>query len=80
MKEQILEKMIARAAEVFKIDAAKLNGKTHFKNDLKAKSANIVQITTYLEDEYDIEVPYMEFNRKPTFEDAAEFIELLIEG
>ncbi|MGD9211382.1 MAG: phosphopantetheine-binding protein [Desulfobacteraceae bacterium] len=80
MKDEILEKLIQRAAEVFNVDVQTLNGQTHFKNDLKAKSANIVQITTFLEDEFDVEIPYMEFNRKPTFDEAAEYIEMLIEG
>lgn len=80
MKDQILEVIIARAAEVFKVDAATLSGETRFEADLKAKSANIVQITTVLEDEYDIEIPYMDFKRKATFDEAAEFVEQLIEG
>ena len=80
MKEEILEKMIARAGEVFKVAPAELNGSTHFKNDLKAKSVQMVQVITYLEDEYDVEIPYMEMKRKATFDEAAGFIELLIEG
>lgn len=80
MKDQILEVIIERAAEVFKVDAATLSGATRFEADLKAKSANIVQITTVLEDEYDIEIPYMDFKRKATFDEAAEFVEQLIEG
>ena len=80
MQEEILEKLIERAAEVFKKDAAEFSGDTHFKNDLKPKSVEIVQITTFLEDEYDVEIPYMEFRRKATFAEAAEYIEQLVEG
>lgn len=80
MKEEILAKLIERAAEVFNIDAGQLSGETHFKNHLKAKSTQIVQVTTYLEDEFDVEVPYMEFKRKATFDEAAEYIEILVEG
>ena len=80
MKDEILEKLIQRAAEVFKKDANELNGDTRFKEDLNAKSANIVQVTTFLEDEFDVEIPYMEFKRKATFDEAAEYIEILIEG
>lgn len=80
MKEEVLEKMIERATEVFSIDKSKLSGGTHFKDDLKAKSVQIVQVTTFLEDEFDVEIPYMEFRRKATFEEAAEYIEQLIEG
>ncbi len=80
MREQILEAMIARAAEVFGLNASELSGSTHYDDDLKAKSGQIVQITTYLEDEYDVEIPYMEFRRKKTFDEAAAFIEQLIDG
>lgn len=80
MQDEILEKLIERAAEVFKKDASELNGDISFKDDLKAKSIQMVQVITYLEDEYDVEIPYMEIKRKATFGEAAEFIELLIEG
>ncbi|MFV0439587.1 MAG: acyl carrier protein [Desulfopila sp.] len=80
MKEEILAKMIARAAEVFNLTLTDLSGKTSFKDDLKAKSVQIVQVTTFLEDEFDVEIPYMEFKRKNTFDEAAEYIEQLIEG
>lgn len=80
MKEEILEKMIQRIADVFDTDPSGLSGGTNLKDDLKAKSAQIVKITTFLEDEYDVEVPYMEFTRKKTLEEAAEFIEQLVEG
>lgn len=80
MKEEVLAKIIERVAAVFNIDAFELNGDTHFQNDLKAKSAQMVKVTTFLEDEYDVEIPYMEFKRKVTIDQAAEFIELLVEG
>lgn len=80
MNEEILGVIINRAAEVFGVDASTLSGATDFDADLKAKSANIVLITTVLEDEYDIEIPYMEFKRKKTFQEAADFIEELVEG
>lgn len=80
MKEEILAKLIERAAEVFSVTKDELNGQTRFNEDLNAKSGNIVQITTFLEDEFDIEVPYMDFRRKKTFDEAAEYIEELVEG
>ncbi len=80
MNEEILDLIIKRAAEVFGVDESTLSGDTHFEDDLQAKSANIVLITTVLEDEYDVEIPYMEFRRKKTFQEAADFIEELVEG
>jgi acyl carrier protein len=80
MKEEVRDLIIERLAVVFNIDASELSGDTHFQNDLKAKSAQMVKVTTFLEDEYDVEIPYMEFKRKVTVDQAAEFIELLVEG
>lgn len=80
MNKEILELIINRAAEVFGVDADTLSGETQFEKDLQAKSANIVLITTVLEDAYDVEIPYMEFRRKKTFQEAADFIEELVEG
>ncbi len=79
LKEQIMEILIEKAVKMFGCDASTLGPDTNFKDDLGCKSANIVQFTTSLEDEFDIEVPYMEFNRKATFADAAEYVAELVE-
>ena len=73
-REQVMKILIEKAVKMFGVDPATLGPDTNFKEDLQCKSANIVQFTTSLEDEFDIEVPYMEFNRKATFADAAEFV------
>jgi len=80
MNVEILEFVMNRVATVFKVEVDTLNESTDFELNLKAKSADIVQVTTALEDEYDIEIPYMEFKRKKTIGEAVEFIEELIEG
>ncbi len=80
LKEEILGKIIKRAAEVFNKNPEELSEATRFAEDLKAKSVNIVQITTVMEVEYDIEIPYMEFRRKKTLGEAAEYIKSLVEG
>ena len=73
-REQVIQILVEKAAKMFGLDPSTLGPDTKFKDDLGCKSANIVQFTTTLEDEFDIEVPYMEFNRKATFADAAEYI------
>ena len=73
-REEVIQILVDRAAKMFGLDPATLGPETRFKEDLQCKSANIVQFTTTLEDEYDVEVPYMEFNRKETFADAADYI------
>ena len=73
-RDGVLQFIINLAARLFGKDASELGEDTSFTDDLHCKSANIVQFTTSLEDEYDIEVPYMEFNRKKTFGEAADYI------
>jgi acyl carrier protein len=73
-REEVINLLIQVAVRMFGCDPATLGPETSFKDDLQCKSANIVQFTTALEDEYDVEVPYMEFNRKATFAEAADYI------
>ncbi len=80
LKDQILEKMIQRAAAVFKKDPAELSAATEFVTDLKAKSVNYVQIITVIGDEFDVEIPFMEFRRKKTLGEAAEFVARICEA
>ncbi len=80
LKDEILEKIIERTAQVFKKEPADLSGDTRFKEDLNAKSVNVVQIITTLEADYDVQVNYMKLRRKETLGEAAEFVAELIEG
>jgi acyl carrier protein len=48
--------------------------------DLKAKSVNLVQIIAILEDAYDVQINFMEFRRKKTLGEAAEFVAQLCGG
>jgi acyl carrier protein len=80
LKDEILEKIIQRAAEIFKQDPGTLNAGTKFVEDLKAKSVNLVQIIAILEDAYDVQINFMEFRRKKTLGEAAEFVAQLCGG
>jgi acyl carrier protein len=80
LKDEILEKMIERAAVLFKKDPSELSADTRFVEDLKAKSVNYVQIITVIMDEFEVEIPFMDFRRKKTFGEAAEFVVELIGG
>jgi acyl carrier protein len=73
-KDEILEKIIQRAAELFKKSPSELTAETRFVEDLKAKSVNYVQIIAVLEDALDVEITFMEFRRKKTLGEAAEFV------
>ena len=80
LAEQILEVIVERCAQVFGKAATEFSATTRFAEDLGAKSMNIVQITTFLEDEYNVEIPYMEFKRMKTLGEAAAYVERLVEG
>ena len=46
---------------------------------LGMKSVNYSQLTTALEDEFDVEIPFMDFKRKKTIAEAADYIVQLVE-
>jgi acyl carrier protein len=73
VKDKVLAKIIERAGGIWGVDTSTLNGDTSFA-DLNPKSAHYSQITTFLEDAFDIEVPYMNFKRCKTFGDAAQYV------
>ncbi len=75
IRDEALEVLIKKAKSIFPaIDEATLGENTRFEEDLNCKSIHIVQFSAALEDEFDVEVPYMEFKRKATFGEAADFI------
>jgi acyl carrier protein len=80
LKDEILEKIIKRAAEIFKKELGELNADTKFVEDLKAKSVNMVQIIAVLEDAFDVQINFMEFRRKKTIGEAADFVASLVQG
>ena len=73
-QEEVIELLKKTAGDLFKIDPAALNGDTNFQDDLHCKSVDLVRITAALEDEYDVEVPFMAFKRCATFAQAAAYM------
>lgn len=78
-RSEILQAMAERLGKILGIEASSLNENTEFES-LDMKSVNYSQLTTYLEDECDVEIPYMDFKRKKTLGEAADYIVSLIEG
>ena len=74
-QEEVVGVLKDKAVELFGCDPATLGPDTRFVEDLHCKSVNIVQFASALEDEYEVEVPFMELNKKKTFAEAAEFID-----
>lgn len=73
-REEVIELLINTVVDLLGVDASKLGEHTRFVEDLNCGSSNIVQITVALEDEYDVEVPYMAFKRCKTFGEAADYM------
>jgi acyl carrier protein len=73
-KQQVVDKILDRVCDVFGKAPSEVSEATRFVEDLGAKSGNLTQITTFLEDEFEIEIPFMEFRRKKTVGEAAEFV------
>lgn len=73
-RDQAYQKIIDRAGVLFNKTPDELNEGTRFIEDLGAKSGNVSQMTTYLEDEFDVEISFMEFKRRPTLGEAADYI------
>lgn len=74
IREEVIEALRKKAAALFGVDPLSLGPDTRFEEDLHAKSVNIVQFTALLEDIYEVEVPFMEFKKKKTFGEAADYI------
>ncbi len=80
LKEEILGKIIERAAQLFKRNPGELRADTKWVEDLNAKSVNYVQVIAVLETEFDVQINFMEFRRKKTLGEAAEFVAQLLGG
>jgi acyl carrier protein len=72
-RQEVWDALTTRASQLFGKDASEFTEDTKFE-DLGIKSVQVSQITTYIEDELDIEVPYMKFRRCATFGEAADFV------
>lgn len=79
IREKAVMKITERCCQLFGKKPEEITENTRFAEDLGAKSGNISQMTTFLEDEFDMEVPYMEFRRRGTVGAAADFIVELCE-
>lgn len=78
MREEVLAKIIEKASKIWGADASTLNEDTEFAS-MNPKSAHYSQMTTFLEDEFDAEVPYMNFKRCATFGEAADYVAELLD-
>lgn len=78
MKNEILELLLSGAVQVLGIDASEISKDTLF-TELDMKSVQLSQIAISIEDEYDVEIPFMDLKRQNNFDEAAEMIADIIE-
>lgn len=74
IRDEVIEALSKKAADLFGVDLTTLGPETRFLEDLGAKSVDMVKFSALLEDIYEVEVPYMDFVKKLTFGEAAAYI------
>jgi acyl carrier protein len=79
-KEQVRSTMYAAVSATMNKPVEELTDSTELIADLGAKSVNLVRIISALEDEFELEIPFMEFRRKKTIGEAIDFIVQLYES
>jgi len=80
VKEQVSSTMYAAISTAMNKPAEELSDSSELIADLGAKSVNFVRIISALEDEFDLEIPFMEFRRKKTIGEAIDYIVQLYES
>lgn len=78
LRNEIYQKLVERAAPLFGIKPENMAESLRFEEDLQAKSVHYSQITTFLEDIFDVEIPYMTFRRKATIGEAVDYVLKLV--
>lgn len=74
IEERITERVMKETARIFKKQESELTKDTRFAEDLKAKSVNIVELIAILENEFGIEIPFMEAKRRKTIGEAIDLV------
>ncbi|OMD79989.1 hypothetical protein BSK53_21225 [Paenibacillus odorifer] len=74
LREEIYAKLVERASPLFGKKPEDLSESLSFTSDLQAKSVHFSQITTFLEDAFNVEIPYMKFRRKQTIAEAVDYV------
>lgn len=74
IRDEVVDILSEKAASIFGGEPSDYNADTSFEDDLHCRSANYVQLSAALEDEYEVEVPYMEFRKLKTFGEAGDWM------
>lgn len=79
LRDQVLSKLVEVTAAVMGVDPATITDASAFETDLGAKSGNMTMIITQLEDEFDVEIPYLGVKRARTVGATADLVAGLCE-
>ena len=79
-REQVHSTMYSAVAATMNKPVEELTDSTELIADLGAKSVNFVRIISALEDEFELEIPFMEFRRKKSIGEAIDYIVQLYES
>ncbi len=74
LRDEVRAKMYAAVSEAMNTPVEQLSDSTEIIADLGAKSANLVRILSVLEDEFDLEIPFMQFRRKKSIGEAIDYV------
>jgi acyl carrier protein len=73
-RDEVLERIRAHLATELKIDPARIQENTRFKEDLEADSLDLVELVMELEDNYGIRIPDEEAVKILTVGQAADYV------
>ena len=79
-RDQARTTLTQAIATTLRRPAEALDENTQIIADLGAKSVDIVRIISALEDEFELEIPFMEFRRKKTIGEAVDYVVGLYEN
>jgi acyl carrier protein len=71
---EIREKLINKVAELCGASAESIKDETDFSKDLGMKSATMVVLIAYLEDELDIDIDFMLFRKAATLSGSVDYL------
>ncbi len=73
-REEVFERIRAHLAEELEVDPAAIRDDTRFKEDLRADSLHLVELTVELEDNYGVRIPDDEAVKLLTVGQAADYV------
>jgi acyl carrier protein len=75
--DEIRDKLVNKAAELCGANAKEIRDETDFSKDLGMKSATMVVLIAYLEDELDVDIDFMLFSKAGTLGGIVEYLDHL---